>query len=43
MTENEKKLLSIIRDYPNPEIALLLAIEIILDFLSNPMPPKASE
>lgn len=35
MTENEMKLLEMIRKNDNPEQALLIAIEIIVDFLSH--------
>ncbi len=36
MTEYEAKLLDIIRTNDNPEQALLIAIDIIIDFLNHP-------
>lgn len=36
MTENELKLLEVIRESSNPEKALIMAIEIILQFLEQP-------
>lgn len=36
MTENEIMLLDTIKNHPNPEQALLTAIEIISDFLKQP-------
>lgn len=36
MTNNETMLLDTIKNHPNPEQALLLAIEIISDFLKQP-------
>lgn len=36
MTENELKLLETIKNHPNPEQAILIAIEIISDFLKQP-------
>lgn len=35
MTENEIKLLEMIRNHDNPEQALLVAVEFILDFLNH--------
>lgn len=36
MTENEIMLLDTIKNHPNPEQAMLIAIEIISDFLKQP-------
>jgi hypothetical protein len=36
MTANEIKLIEMIRNHKNPEQALSLAVEIILDFLTQP-------
>lgn len=36
MTENEIELIEMIRNNPNPEQALVTAIEIIIDFLKQP-------
>ena len=36
MTENELKLLSMVREHDNPEQALITAIEIILKYLAQP-------
>ena len=36
MTDNEKKLIQIIRDHKHPEQALITAIETILDFAKQP-------
>ena len=36
MTENELKLLSIIRENENPEQALITAIELIIKYLEQP-------
>ena len=36
MTENEMKLLEVIRGAPDPEKALITAVEIILQFLEQP-------
>ena len=38
MTENEIELLEMIRNHPNPEQALIVAIEIILSFSNHPEP-----
>jgi hypothetical protein len=35
MTENETTLLNMIRENDNPEQALLIAVEVILDFLNH--------
>lgn len=35
MTENEKKLLDMIRNHPHPEEAFLTALDIILMFVRN--------
>lgn len=40
MTENELKLIEMIRDNDNPEQALQIAVEIILDYLNR---QKSSE
>ena len=40
MTEYEAKLLDIIRTNDNPEQALLVAIEIIIDFLNHHEAPE---
>ena len=36
MTENEIMLLDTIKNHPNPEQAMLIAVEIILSFLNHP-------
>lgn len=36
MTENETALLDMVRNHNNPEQALLVAIEVIIDFLTHP-------
>ena len=36
MSENETKLINLIRDHNNPEKALSTSIEIILSFLNHP-------
>ena len=36
MTENEIMLLDTIKNHPHPEQAMLIAIEIISDFLKQP-------
>ena len=36
MTDNELELLELIKNQPNPEQAILIAIEIISDFLKQP-------
>ena len=35
MTENETLLIEMIKNHPNPEQAMLIAIDIILDFLKQ--------
>ena len=40
MTENELKLLYIIRNNENPEKALKIALDLILDFLPSPEAPQ---
>lgn len=35
MTDNEKKLINLIRDHKHPEEALITAIETILDYLKQ--------
>lgn len=37
MTENEMKLLEMIRKNDNPEQALLTAVGVIIDYLSHPV------
>ncbi len=37
MTENEMKLLEMIRKNDNPEQALLVAVKVIADFLNRPV------
>ena len=36
MTEYESKLIELIRNHPNPERAMLIAIEIISKFIAQP-------
>ena len=36
MTDNEKKLLDLIRDHDNPEIALVIALTLICSYLAQP-------
>ena len=36
MTENELKLLKLIRESDNPEQALIIAIEILISYLTQP-------
>ena len=36
MTENERELIKLIRENDNPEQAVLVAIEVILEYLTQP-------
>ena len=40
MTDNEKELLNIIRDYENPKYATEMALNLLVDFLKKPEAPQ---
>lgn len=43
MTDNERELLNIIRNHDNPERAMEIAIELMIDFLAQrEVPPDTS-
>lgn len=42
MSDNEKKLLSIIREHDNPEFAIEVAINLLLDFLNELGEPQGT-
>lgn len=41
MTNNEIELIELIRRHPSPELALITAIGVILDFLTQPLSSEA--
>jgi hypothetical protein len=43
MTENEIKLINIIRESDNPEEAIIIAAEVIIGYISSKLSPKTCD